>query len=68
MPPWMTEYIKPTCDNIYKSYLRSTKNNQDFQCLQSAIDDASNIICKRLLVMWLLQSVCAEIDWFNYKL
>ena len=50
MPPWMTEYIQPTCDNIYKSYLRSTKNNQDFQCLQSAIDDASNIICKRLLV------------------
>ena len=33
--------------NIYKSYLRSSKNYQDFQYLQSAVDDVSNIICKR---------------------
>ena len=44
-PPWMTEYIKTKIhqrDNIYKNYLRSYRNNQDFQCLQSVIDDASN--------------------------
>ena len=48
-PPWMTEYIKTKTqhDNIYKNYLRSSKNNQDFQNLQSAIDDVSNTICKR---------------------
>ena len=41
-PPWMTEYIKTKIqqrDNIYKNYLTSSKNNQDFQCLQSATDD-----------------------------
>ena len=41
----MTEYIKTKIqqsDNIYKNYLRSYRNNQDFQCLQSVIDDASN--------------------------
>ena len=48
-PPWMTEYIKTKiqqCDNIYKNYLRSSKNNQDFKCLLSAVD-VSNTICKR---------------------
>ena len=43
-PPWMTEYIKikiQQLDNIYKNYLRSSKSNQDYQCLQSAIDDIS---------------------------
>ena len=41
----MTEYIKTKIqqsDNIYKNYLRSYRNNQDFQYLQSVIDDASN--------------------------
>ena len=49
-PPWMTEYIKIKIeqrDKIYENYLRSSKNNQDFQCLQSAIDNVSNTICKR---------------------
>ena len=49
-PPWMTEYIKTKIqqrDNTYKNYLRNSKNNQDFKCLQSAIDDVSNTICKR---------------------
>ena len=48
-PPWMTEYIKTKIqrDNIYKNYLRSSKNNHDFKCLQSAIDDVSNTISKR---------------------
>ena len=49
-PTWMTEYIKTKIqkhDNIYKNYLRSSKNNQDFKCLQSAIGDVSNTICKR---------------------
>ena len=36
-PPWLTEYIKTKIqqlDNITKaSYLRSSKNSQDFQCL-----------------------------------
>ena len=26
---------------------KSLRNNHDFQCLQSAIDDVSNTICKR---------------------
>ena len=46
----MTEYIKTKIqqrDNIYKNYLKSSKNNQDFQYLKSAIDDVSNTICKR---------------------
>ena len=46
-PPWMTEYIKTKIqqrDNFYKNYLRSCRNNHDFQCLQSVIDDASNTI------------------------
>ena len=49
-PPWMTEYIKTKIQqrgNTYKNYLRSSKNNQDFQCLQSAIVNVSNTICKR---------------------
>ena len=49
-PPWMTEYIKTKiqqCDNIYKNYLRSSKNNQNFQYLQRAIDNVSNTICIR---------------------
>ena len=49
-PPWMTEYIKTKiqqCDNIYNNYLRSSKNKQDFQCLQSPIHDVLNTICKR---------------------
>ena len=39
-PPWMTECIKTKIqhDKIYKNYLRTSKNNQNFQCLQSAID------------------------------
>ena len=48
--PWMTGYIKTKIrqrDNIYKTYLRSSKNNQDLQCLESAIDNVSNVICKR---------------------
>ena len=35
-PPWMSEYMKAKiqqCDNIYENYLRSSKNNQDFQYL-----------------------------------
>ena len=44
----MTEYIKKIQhDSIYKNYQRRLRNNQDFQCLQSAIDDVSNTICKR---------------------
>ena len=34
-------------DNIYKNHLRSSKNNQDFKCLQNAVDDVSNAMCKR---------------------
>ena len=48
--PWMTEYIKTKNqqhDNIYKNYLRSSKNEQYYLCLQNAIDDVSNTICKR---------------------
>ena len=44
--PWMTGYIKTKIrqrDNIYKTYLRSSKNNQDLQCLESAIDNVSNV-------------------------
>ena len=43
-PPWMTEYIKT---KYLQNCLRTSKNNQDFKCLQSAIDDVSNTICKR---------------------
>ena len=49
-PPWMTEYIKTKIqqrDSIYKNYLKSYRNDQDLQCLQSVIDDVSNTICKR---------------------
>ena len=48
-PPWMIEYIKTKIqrDNIYKNYLRSSKNNDDFKCQQSATDDVSNTTCKR---------------------
>ena len=41
-PFWMTEYIKTKIqqrDNIYKNYLRSSKNDQNCQCLKSATDD-----------------------------
>ena len=41
-PFWMTEYIKTKiqqCDNIYKNYLRSSKNGQNCQSLKSATDD-----------------------------
>ena len=49
-PPWMTEYIKTRIQqrgNIYKHYLRSSKNNQNFQCFKSATEDVSHTICKR---------------------
>ena len=49
-PPCTTEYIKTKIqqhDNIYKNYQKSFKSNKNFQYLQSAIDDASNTICKR---------------------
>ena len=47
--PWMTEYIKTKIQqyHIFKNYLRSSRSNQDYQCLQSAIDDVSNAICER---------------------
>ena len=49
-PPWMTVYVKTKIqqrDNIFKNYLRSSKNNQDFKCLQITIDDVSNTKCKK---------------------
>ena len=41
-PSWMTEYLKTKIqqrDNIYKNYLRSSKNGQNCQCLKIATDD-----------------------------